>query len=252
MKRPVTSLTLLLCLGLATVSARAAMVHGQMTGRIAEQAETRGLGNTVFGLDGSALLGQAFTIDFSYDTDSAPLTATTRSAIDSRTVYDSSDPTLDWLALSITVNGNTFAVAGAAQRADILDHFAVNPSNFPGDDRLQLAVAGGMASADGSSFRRQFLDVTVWMPDTTLDASTLPTALFSDQILRVFNSATFLINEFDIDPGSGNLSYERYVNFNLDIQQIEATVVPLPATLPLFTASLIGLLVLRRKYPRPS
>lgn len=247
MIRSARTLLLFLCLGLSMPAARAVTVHGQMTGFIDEQAATSGLGSTVFGLDGSALLGQAFTIDFRYDTASAPLTGTLNSTLSNRSFYESTDPALDWLSLSITVNGITFDIAGAYRYADIIDDFGADPQNFPGEDRLQLAVDG--ISDTGTSYRRQFLDVAVHMPFDTLGTSTLPTTLFSDQITRVLGSAAFMINEYDLDSAN-NLTYERYVAFNLDIRHIEAAVVPLPATLPLFAYSLLGLLLLGRKSAR--
>ena len=53
---------------------QAALVQGTMQGFIAENAETRGEGTNVFGLDGAGLLGQSFVVDFYYNTDIAPVT----------------------------------------------------------------------------------------------------------------------------------------------------------------------------------
>lgn len=83
-----------------------------MHGFIAEHAETRGLGSSVFGLDGNALLGEAFTVDFSYNTEIAPVNSSDYGSNGGQTIYSSSDPRLDWLDLSITINGMTHYVVG--------------------------------------------------------------------------------------------------------------------------------------------
>lgn len=152
---------------------------------------------------------------------------------------------LDWLGLAITVNNITYNVVGNNRYADIIDIYT--DPNLNNNDRLQLAIVDDPGPFDGISFRRQFLDVSVSLPNHIINGAVLPTALSSTAIERVFYSATFSINDFDIDPDTGELLYERYVNFNLDIQSIEATVVPIPASIWLFGSGLVGLFITIRK-----
>lgn len=224
----------------------AALVQGTMTGFIAEHAETRGVGDSVFGLDGAGLLGQSFVVDFYYRTDLAPVSWSGVGTYDARTVYESSDAGLDWLGLSIMVNDTNYSIDGFNRRADIGDVYT--DPNLSNGDRMQLSLEGNAGPFDGISFRREFMDISVSFPNDTLDSHLLPTSLSSNQIERVFNSAAFRINDYDIDPVSGTLMYERYVSFNLDVQSIElATVVPIPASIWLFGSALAGIFMTLRK-----
>jgi len=226
--------------------AQAALVQGTMLGFIAENSEARGEGINVFGLDGAGLLGQSFKVDFYYRTDIAPVTGGGVGAGSARTIYDSSDAGLDWLGLALTVNNIKFDVVGSNRHADIIDIFT--DPNLGNTDGLQLAVEGDSGPFDGISFRRQFLDISVALRNDILDGAVLPTALSSSEIERVFNSAVFSINDFDFDADTGELVYERYVNFNLDVQSIEAAVVvPIPGSIWLFGSALVGFIVTIRK-----
>ena len=187
---------------------------------------TSGQGSSVFALDGNALPGQAFTIDFRYDTDLAPVTNSFHGSTDARSIYSSSDTLLNWLDLSITVNNKTHHVVGNNRYAEVIDVF---PS-FPGTqgDYFQPSVEGNSGPFDGVSFRRQFLDVSVFLPGDTLADNALPaSSIYWNQIERVNNSAAFSINEFDLDPTTNLLSFERVVMFNMDIQLVEASIVPI-------------------------
>lgn len=231
---------------------RAALVRGTMNGFIADYAETSGEGASVFGLNGTELLGQAFTVDFYYQTELAPRTSFGEAPSDARAIYHSSDPSLDWLGLSITVNNRTHTVTGSSRRyADIIDQFSADPFNLNNPDQtdsIQLWTEENEGPFDGIRYRRQYLDVTVNIPNDTLHSTALPTSIFSNDITRVFFSSGFSINEFDVDPLTGNLTYEKYVGFDLDIQSIEASVVPVPAAVWLFGSGLIGLIgVAKRK-----
>lgn len=224
--------------------ANAALVHGSITGVIAENAETSGEGSTVFGLDGDALVGQVFVVNFSYDTSRAPLSYEIVTESGARYIYESSDPGLDWLSMSITVNGRTHILDGNFRRADILDQFSDDPFNMNNPnqtDRVQLAIDGGSGPFDGVSFRRQFLDVSVSFPNDVIEGGGMPESFYSDDITRVYNSANFRINEFDFDPATGELLYERYVGLELDARSVTATLVPVPAAAWLFGSGLVGL-----------
>jgi hypothetical protein len=217
-----------------------------MHGLIAESSMTSGLGSRVFGRDWDALLGQAFTIDFRYDTDLAPLTDSFHGPVDARSIYSSSDTLLNWLDLSITVNNKTHPVEGSNRYADVIDVFPT----FPGTqgDYFQLSVEGNSGPFDGVRFRRQFLDVSVSLPGDTLTDIALPaSSICWNQIERVYNSASFSINEFDVDPVTNLLTYERVVMFNMDIQLVEASVVPIPSALWLFGSGLLGLVGITRR-----
>ena len=229
-----------IALTLSSTDTQAVVVRGQMHGLIAESSITRGLGSSVFGLDGNALLGQAFTIDFRYDTDLAPVSSSFHGSVDARSIYSSSDALLNWLDLSITVNNKTHPIVGNNRYADVIDVFPT----FPGaqGDYFQLAVEGGSGPFDGVSFRREFLDVSVSLPRDALTDIALPaSSIYWNQIKRVYNSAAFSINEFDVDPSTNLLTYERVVMFNMDIQLVEASVVPIPSALWLFGSGLLGL-----------
>jgi hypothetical protein len=223
----------------------AALVKGTMKGFIAEHAETSGEGVNVFGLDGGSLLGQSFVVDFYYDTNLAPvLSRFVDVGFGGRTYYSSNDPLFNWLGLSLTVNNIRYDMPGNNRYVDVLD-IPADPKLF-NTDHLQLAIEGNSGPFDGVSFRRQFLDVSVSLKNDTLDDALLPTLLSSTDIQRVFNSASFRINDFDIDPVSRELVYERYVSFNLDVQSIETAVVPVPAAIWLFGSGLVGLFMSRR------
>lgn len=230
----------LLFFGTAAV-AQAALVQGTIQGFIAENAETRGEGINVFGLDGAGLLGQPFVVDFYYRTDIAPVVSSSVGTSDARTIYNSSDAGLDWLGFSLTVNDLALDLISSNRRADILDTYT-DPSVSNGDF-FQLAVDGGSASLDGSSFRRQLLDITTFFNNDVIDGAALPTTFQSTEIERAFGSATFRINDYDIDTDTRELTYERFVEFNLDVQSIEASVVPIPASIWLFGSALFGLFV---------
>ena len=235
-----------IALTLSSTDTQAVVVRGQMHGLIAESSMTSGLGSSVFGLDGNALLGQAFIIDFRYDTNLAPVAASFQGSFDARSIYSSSDTLSNWLGLSITVNNKTHHVVGNNRYANVLDVY----QTFPGTqgDFFQLSVEGNSGPFDGISFRRQFLDVSVFLPRDTLTDTALPTSsIYWDQIERVYNSASFRINEFDIDPATNLLTYERVVMFNMDIQRVEASVVPIPSALWLFGSGLLGLVGLSRR-----
>ncbi|MBT3506056.1 MAG: PEP-CTERM sorting domain-containing protein [Piscirickettsiaceae bacterium] len=135
-------------------------------------------------------------------------------------------------------------MAGNNRYADVSDRYA-DPrlSNL---DFLQLSIEENSGPFDGVSYRRQFLEVQASLKNNILDGALLPTFLLSTDIQRIFNSAGFRINDFDVDPVSGKLVYERYVDFNLDIQSIELAVVPVPAAIWLFGSGLVGLFMSRR------
>lgn len=250
MKHIALTTCILIALTSFCTSAQAVVVRGQMHGLIAESSMTSGLGSSVFGLDGNALLGETFTIDFRYDTDLAPVTSSFYGTDDARAFYGSSDPLLNWLDLSITVNNRTHHVAGNNRYADVLDVFPTSPGTTQGD-RFQLSVEGNSGPYDGVSFRRQFLDVSVSLPRDALTDIALPaSSIYWNQIERVYNSATFSINEFDVDPSTTLLTYERVVMFNMDIQQVEASVVPIPSALWLFGSGLLGFIGISRRKTR--
>lgn len=229
-------------------SAQAVIVRGQMHGLIAEHAWTSGIGHTVFGLDGAALLGQPFTVDFRYDTDLAPLSSSLQNHYDARAFYGSfqtpTDPAQNWLEMSITVNNITHKIMGDFQYSDVLDTFPNCLGCF--GDYFQLAVDSGTNNYVGT-FRRQFLDVSVNLPKDTFSGTALPTSIYWNQINPVGNSASFRINDFDVDLSTNTLTYERYVDFNMDIQLVEASVVPLPTALWLFGSGLLGLIGIARR-----
>lgn len=241
-----TQAILALLLVINVPMAHAALVQGIMTGVIAESAETRGEGKNIFGLDGAGLLGQSFLINFYYDTGLAPITRGGSASDGGRTFYGSNDPSLDWLGLSITVNNIKHDVIGERRYADVLDIYT-DPF-LSNTDHFQLAVGNNFVPFDGLSYRQQFLEISTSFKNNILESAFLPTSLISTEIERVYNSAAFRINEFDLDPITGELIYERYVNFNLDVQSIELAAVPIPPALLLFAPALLGFWGLRRKH----
>lgn len=236
---------LFICLSTAGAT-HAALIQGTAKGFIAEHAETRGDGVNVFGLGGNSLLNQSFAINFYYRTDIAPVTGGGVGASDARTIYQSSDAGLDWLGLSLTVNNITYDVIGNNRYADVLDIYA-NPI-LSNTDHLQLAVEGNSGPFNGSSFRRQFLDFSVFFKNDVLNEAVLPNSLKTTEIQRVFNSAVFQINNFDINPATGDVLSEKYISFNMDIRSIEAAVIPVPAPIWLLGLGFAGLIIRRRKH----
>jgi len=228
------NLRVLICVLLATPAAQAVRVEGFATGVIAELAETDTNGEQVFGLDGPGLLGQAFRIDFAYDPALAP--PDTQPAGD-RGVYESVGGTA-WLELAITVNGLSEELTGDRRYSDVMDD-ALGGS----EDSIQLAIElFSLTTAGGVEQRRRtFLDFLVAMPADTFAGDALPESLTTDQIIRIFNSATFRINDWDRVTATNEFTYTRYVAFNLDIQEISAAPVPEPGSAALLG---VGLAVL--------
>jgi hypothetical protein len=74
-----------------------------------------------------------------------------------------------------------------------------------------------------------------------LDGAELPLELASDPIERLFHSAIFSIDDFDYDRTRGELLYERYVHFGMDIRHISASPVPEPGSAALVTTGLVSL-----------
>ena len=153
--RSVTSIIIASALTVITSISHAALVQGTINGVIAEYAETSGEGASVFGLDGNALMGQAFTVHFRYQTNLAPLAHFVEDESSSRSIYQSSDPSQDWLGLSITINDHTQVLAGNYRRADVRDAWSAHPFNKDNpyqNDWIQLAVDGGSGPFDAAIF----------------------------------------------------------------------------------------------------
>jgi hypothetical protein len=226
---------------LGASEAHAVRIAGAATGVVAEYGETDAAGEQVFGLDGPGLLGQPFRIDFSYETDLAPADSDP-SAL--RGEFASADPALDWLDLSITVNGITEVLLGDRRRAFVLDSL---PSDPTPEDWFQLSIESYVELPGGSGQQREFLDFFVFLPADTFASPDLPVGFASDSNIRVFNSASFRINDFELDPDTNELLSSRYVAFNLDVQEITASPVPEPGSGALLAGGLIGLALSRRR-----
>jgi hypothetical protein len=234
---------------LASSNTHAVIVDGQMHGTIAFHAETRGIGDSVFGMGQTQLLGQPFTVDFRYNTSLAPVLYSEYYSTNAGAAYRSSDPALDWLSMSITVNGFTHHISGNNRYSDIRDFYANEPINSGVFDYFQLTVEGNNNATYVDSYRRQFLDISLRLPNDQLSDITFPTSINWNQIDNAHNGYSFRINEFDFDTATNTLTYEKYVSFGLDVQQVQATIVPLPPAALLFSSSLLFSLLLIRKRP---
>jgi len=243
-------LTGLVTVFVLTSSANAALVKGVLQGVVAENAQVWGVGEDVFGLDGAGLSGESFIINFTYDTRLAPLIADLGPDIvgGARTTYQSTEDFSQWLEMSITINAHKYDVKGYHQTVDIMDYDSSHPFNTNNPyqtDSIQLATSS-YSEFDGISYRSQYLNIGLDMPNDILSSSSFLLDFETSEIVRSWTF--FNISEFDRDPTTGEVLYERHVEFDLDVYSIETSVVPLPAAAWLFGSGLIGLVgVARRK-----
>lgn len=245
MLKPISFFAILILLVACPFQSYAAIVKGFATGIIAERAETDGIGNLVFGLEGPAMLGMPFVINFNYDTDQAPLTSFIDYGNGSRSIYTSSETNQNWLDLSLTVNNLTHTVAGFNRQADIEDN-GIDEFGQISNDNLNFLLEGTTGELNSPIFYRQFLDFNLIFPFDTLASSMLPLVFSTNNIEPGANGA-FSINELETDPGTGETLHYRRVRLDLDIHTIEMNAIPLPPTILFLASSLIVLLVQYKK-----
>lgn len=241
-----------------TTPASATLIHGQAIGVIDanEAIHEQGEGNTVFGLGAAELAGQAFTVNFSIDTELAPTPRILLAdPVDmQRITYKSTEENLEWLTMSITVNSHTYTIQGDTSVVDILDADSSSPFNNSVSnyyDELHVAISSFSTSPDGTIIRNRFLDLSPIMSSDSINSLDITSPFSTTEFYPSSFFGGFSISEFDLDPITNDVLYARMITFDLDIQSVSTTVVPLPSAAWLFLSGIIGLIGLTRKKRLP-